>query len=101
MEPGGWLVAASNLGELSPREFDGLLLNDANLQNSIQSLQAYTGGVYTPVFLNSLTRLIIASSEALRLTSVGTGVAGVLGNASNYAPNWAAVHSWGGHTLGF
>lgn len=25
LEPGGWLVAASNLGELSPKEFDGLI----------------------------------------------------------------------------
>jgi len=84
-----------------PTGFDGLLINDANLQSSIQALQAYTGGVYTPLFLNSLTRLIIASSEALRLNSVGTAVGSVLGNSTNYAPNWLTVHNWGGHTLGF
>jgi hypothetical protein len=107
--PGGPLPGAVVLNGLDgsyaslgyPAGFDGLLLNDANLQNSIQALQTYTGGVYTPLFLNSLTRLIIASSESLRLYSVGTAVGNVLGNANNYAPNWVTVHNWGGHTLGF
>lgn len=39
IEPGGWLVAASNLGELSPREFDGLLLKGLNrAERSAQTL---------------------------------------------------------------
>ncbi|WP_167856261.1 ribosome-inactivating family protein [Hymenobacter metallicola] len=81
--------------------FGGLQITDANLQASIQTVQAYAGGAYTPAFLTSLTRLIIASSESLRLHQVGIDVNSVLGTAVAYAPDWNAVHAWGGHTLGF
>jgi hypothetical protein len=49
--------------------------------------------------LTGMARLIIAVCEAARFKVVETGVNGVLGNFTNYAPPVATIHNWGGHTL--
>lgn len=76
-------------------------ITDATLAASIQAISGHAGpGVPGAPVLTGLTRLVIAVNEALRFSAVEAGVDGVLGNAGVYAPPWAQIHNWGGHSLG-
>ena len=76
-------------------------ISDATLAQAIIDVRGHAGaGAPTAAVLTGLARLVIAVNEAVRFASIETGVNGVLGNAGLYAPNWATVHGWGGHSLG-
>lgn len=74
-------------------------ITNGNLAESIGAVATYAGGALTDAMKKGLVRLLIATSEAVRLSSVESGVAGVLGNGGTYNPPWDPIHAWGGHSL--
>jgi len=47
----------------------------------------------------AITRLIIATSEAIRFSSVANGISSVLENDTAFTPNSFEIIGWGGHSM--
>ncbi|MEC4004337.1 ribosome-inactivating family protein [Flavobacterium sp. SUN052] len=76
------------------------IITDSNLLESITILNQFKGTKeIQKQELDALTRLIIATSEAVRFSSVANGINSVLGNSSNFTPNSFEIIGWGGHSI--
>ncbi len=79
-------------------------ITNASLQAAVNALGNYNGAAGPNAGqLAQMASLIVAVSEAVRITTVEQGVAGALGTglaAAPYQPNIGQIRNWGGHTLG-
>ncbi len=71
-----------------------------SIQESIQTLTNYKKSKkLNKPELDAITILSIVSSEAIRFSSVATGIAGVLENNSEFTPNSFEIIGWGKHSI--
>ena len=94
--PGGCTGTYAGLGH--PHELPAL--TNADLGHDVAALAAYAGRPLDQALRDSLARLIIVVSEALRFDSVAAGVNAVLGMDGSFRPNHVTLRAWDGHTLG-
>ena len=93
--PGGISGSYANLG--FPHNLP--LITKENMTGAIETMFSYTGGDTGNNLKASLARMIIATSEAIRMLPVQTGMLVVIGGGQ-YQPDGKAIHNWGGRTLG-
>lgn len=75
-------------------------ISDENLFESIEILKNLTTTTKIgKIQFDAITRLIIATSEAVRFSSVSNGINSVLGNNSSFNPNPFEIIGWGGHSI--
>jgi hypothetical protein len=88
-------------GSYSSLEYnnDSSAITNDILRNSVEEVAKYRGGELTTPISKSLARLIIATSEAIRILEVKDCISSILGGKIGVAPNWDKIHSWGGRTL--
>jgi hypothetical protein len=73
---------------------------DADLVAAVNTVANHAGGALNAAMQTALVRLLIAVNEAVRFADVESGIGAILGKAAIYAPPWATIHNWGGHSLG-
>lgn len=94
--PGGYPGSYAGLGH--PHDLPAL--SNADLGNDVAALAAYAGQPLDTALRDSLARMIVVASEALRFDSVAAGVNAVLVSEGSFRPNLATLRAWDGHTLG-
>jgi hypothetical protein len=94
--PGGYTGSYAGLGH--PHELP--TLTNADLGHDVAALAAYAGRPLDQGLRDSLARMIVVVSEALRFDSVAAGVNAVLVMDGSFRPNPATLRTWDGHTLG-
>ena len=75
------------------------LITKEKMINAIEIMFSYTGGDTGYDLRAGLARMIIATSEAIRMFPVQTGMLVAIGGGQ-YQPDEEAIRNWGGHTLG-
>ena len=78
---------------------DATQITSINLAQAIQDVSGYAGGATSAQVKRGLARLIIATAEAARFSSVATGISQTL-KGTPYVPEWDSIHNWDAKTLG-
>lgn len=74
-------------------------ITDNNLLESIKILANYNGSTIKEPELDAVCRLIIATSESIRFSSVAKGINSILGTEAVFSPNSFEIIGWGGHSV--
>ena len=94
--PGGCTGSYAGLGH--PHTLPAL--TNADLGRDVAALAAYAGRPLDQALRDSLARMIVVVSEALRFDSVAAGVDAILTMDGSFRPNADTLRAWDGHTLG-
>ncbi|NIA55079.1 hypothetical protein HAV22_15690 [Massilia sp. TW-1] len=94
--PGGCTGSYAGLGH--PHELPAL--TNADLGRDVAALATYAGRPLDQALRDSLARMIVVVSEALRFDSVAAGVSAILAMDGSFRPHAGTLRAWDGHTLG-
>jgi len=75
-------------------------ITDNDLLESIKILANYNNNsTIRKAELDAICRLIIATSESIRFSSVANGINSILGTEAVFSPNSFEIIGWGGHSV--
>ena len=75
-------------------------ITNLNLLESINNLNAYNGSrEIGRLEIDSIAKMLIITSEAIRFSSVAKGVSSILENEVAFTPNLFEIIGWGGHSI--